>query len=215
MIEFNSLLIKQIFGSNSQFRKTNRWKSRIFWIYFEHFNLRAIPAKFASFATVYNPIEDLEDEWVVAKNFTYDSHQRKLIDCYEPGYLSEDMSAPTSPTSVSDSISSSTGGYTGNGTAASIAKRTSVIKQNSQFFEKFEEMDIKAEIKTEYTDTHSIAETSASSSTYTSPRPSAEIKSEPIFEQEENFVSRQSQSQSSRTNSGSSGDNEIETSIKG
>ena len=181
-------------------------------------HLRAIPAKFASFATVYNPIEDLEDEWVVAKNFTYDSHQRKLIDCYEPGYLSEDMSAPTSPTSVSDSISSSTGGYTSNGTATSIpssAKRTSVIKQNSQFFEKFEEMDIKAEIKTEYTDTHSIAETSASSSTYTSPRPSADIKSEPGFGQGENFGSRQSQSESSRTNSGSSGDNEIETSIKG
>ena len=74
-------------------------------------------------------------------------------------------------------------------------------------------MEIKAEIKTEYTDTQSIAETSASSSTYTSPRPSAEIKSEPV--QEENFASRQSQSQSSRTNSGSSGDNEIETSIKG
>ena len=160
------------------------------------------------------------DEWVVAKNFTYDSHQRKLIDCYEPGYLSEDMSAPTSPTSVTDSISS-TGGYTGNGTATMTttsiqpsAKRTSVIKQNSQFFEKFEEMDIKAEIKTEYTETHSIAETASTSS----PRPSVipDIKSEPVFGQE-TFISRQSQcgSSTSRTNSGSSGDHELETSIKG
>ena len=160
----------------------------------------------------------MEDEWVVAKNFTYDSHQQKLIDCYEPGYLSEDMSAPTSPTSVTDSIPSSTGGYTGNGTttmtSTSSAQRTSVIKQNSQFFEKFEEMDIKAEIKTEYTETQSIGETASTSS----PRPSVipDIKSEPVYGQE-SFVSRQSQCESStsRTNSGSSGDHELETSIKG